>query len=433
LDTKYMLVKTLFDYLRKSDLYYCIIGKPVHEKTESVNDIDLILSSASISKLETLLKKLAQDVGARILKNERYGFLSYHLILADTNKMTILKIDVWTKLHWKGLDWLRVDDVLKNRNKVNGVYFVSPVDLGVIWIVKELLHNETIRPHHHESLQGLVSLYSEEIHNICSHYFGKKATSLMLYMVNSNKDTSMKWIKLSFVIKQFCGNPIRTIVTFMSYLLKSLKPRGIFIVLLGPDGSGKTTLAKAAMQTLGKDVFRGTHYIHGRFGLIPRLGKFRRKKGRHKSGDNGFHKPHSRLRAIGYILYYIVDYAIAKPYLFWLRLKGKFVVADRYYYDYLLQPQWSRLPVEVFWFLYPLVPKPDLVVCLECPPQTIYDRKPELSIQEISRQQERSREIRQRLPNAITIRTDVDVEEANVKLCTNVLERLGAEVKLDEE
>jgi thymidylate kinase len=86
------------------------------------------------------------------------------------------------------------------------------------------------------------------------------------------------------------------------------------------------------------------------------------------------------------IFYYSLEYFLGFFLIKIQRRKYDLVVFDRYYYDYIIQPGPFTTDSLFFKALLIGIPKPDIVVFLKSPAEIIYHRKPELSIQEISRQ-----------------------------------------------
>ena len=68
--------------------------------------------------------------------------------------------------------------------------------------------------------------------------------------------------------------------------------------------------------------------------------------------------------------------------------KSKIFIFDRYYYDYYIDPKRAKinLPIWILKIGEVFVPKPDLILCLGGNPQKIYERKPETSLEEVTRQ-----------------------------------------------
>jgi hypothetical protein len=97
------------------------------------------------------------------------------------------------------------------------------------------------------------------------------------------------------------------------------------------------------------------------------------------------------------LAYYWLDFLLGT----WVRVvpvraRGGLVILERGWWDYAVDPRRYRLTVsqKVVRFLGRLLPQPDLVIILEAEPKTLHLRKRELSIEELSNQMERWRELK---------------------------------------
>jgi energy-coupling factor transporter ATP-binding protein EcfA2 len=170
-------------------------------------------------------------------------------------------------------------------------------------------------------------------------------------------------------------------------LNRLLLPTGCFIVLVGADGTGKSTLAQA-LHVLMKDSFRRSLAFHWRPGLLPRPGSLIGREGSDPQ------KPHARspygLMLSGALLgYYWLDSFLGG----WLRIlpfraRTGMITAERGWWDLAVDPRRYRLtsPPWLVRALGFLLLRPDLVLLLEAPPQAILERKSEISREELERQ-----------------------------------------------
>jgi len=208
----------------------------------------------------------------------------------------------------------------------------------------------------------------------------------------------------------------REIIRFLSVVLERQRlldladdrKRGAFVVLVGLDGSGKTTVART-LCCLGpaQETFSRIRYFH----WLPRLFKglyfplpdFQNTPRKPKRERSLVQSALSTTRLCKNLLWANL------AYLFCIRRlvrQGSLVVMDRYYYNYYLDP----VSVKYYgprWLLdlsRRLFPKPDLVVVLKTPTDTLLARKQELSPEEIVRQ----KNLLEQLPFAARHTLEVD-------------------------
>jgi thymidylate kinase len=160
-----------------------------------------------------------------------------------------------------------------------------------------------------------------------------------------------------------------------------------FIVVLGPDGSGKTSLRSSFKKLLLSECLELNEF-HWRPGIIPYKISY---SPRHASMKSDFGKPLSvrqRSRLVSTLLFLFIyfDFLLGSTLILSSKLRGKYVYYERYIYDVIIDQQRYGLDVgfKLRNLMCKLVIKPDLVVLLDGDPKIIHNRKPELTETEIS-------------------------------------------------
>jgi thymidylate kinase len=155
---------------------------------------------------------------------------------------------------------------------------------------------------------------------------------------------------------------------------------GCFLVIVGPDGVGKTTMAGALIE-----LYDGpTVYFHFRPPLQPPIAAVplaQTPPPPRKKREPGW-------RALGWAR---LAYNLLRFWVGYLRTvrpalrRGALVVGDRYAYGYLVQPRALRFygPEGLARAVLRWLPRPDLVVNLTAPAEIIHGRKQELTLLEI--------------------------------------------------
>jgi thymidylate kinase len=175
------------------------------------------------------------------------------------------------------------------------------------------------------------------------------------------------------------------------------------VVILGPDGSGKTTVAEgvaAALRSVGVPAER-VYMGAGTPGLPTRRLRQalrRRRPGGPRLLDAG--RPHR----VAELAHTWADFVWRDRTQLQPRLRhGATVLCDRYAYD---MATWNvpRLPERrLLWLLLRLVRRPHRTIVLEAPAETIRERRDELSVAEIHRQHRRLAMLAERMPGAVRL------------------------------
>lgn len=167
---------------------------------------------------------------------------------------------------------------------------------------------------------------------------------------------------------------------------------GMFVVLVGPDGSGKSTVSEALMARL-HDQFPEAWRFHWRPGLLPKLGRPTRGACSESSNQGGGSPPHSSkytgIISLARFAYYWIDFIVG----YWgkivpRKLRRQLIIGERYYMDVIVHPEryGFDLPRWLLRLARAGIPSPDLVVLLRAEPKVVYSRKPELSLHCIAQQ-----------------------------------------------
>ena len=196
-----------------------------------------------------------------------------------------------------------------------------------------------------------------------------------------------------------------------------MKKKKYVIVFLGTDGSGKSTVIEKLKPFLIEKMEYVIRYEHLRPNYIPSLGVTlgkRTKEEERKCGPST--NPHAQqpsgfFGSLIRLSYYMIDYTygyFVKVY----RSKHIIWIFDRYYYDYFIDQKRARLvlPTWIFKLYGIFIPKPDLIICLGGNPEKIYTRKPETSLQEVTRQVKELKSICEQLKNAYWVDTTIPLE-----------------------
>ena len=165
-------------------------------------------------------------------------------------------------------------------------------------------------------------------------------------------------------------------------------------MVVGPDGAGKTSLARALLRRSDVDGA----YFH----FTPALRTPRLADEPPEHEDLVEKQRGSGSRLLGVLR---IGRNLARAWLGYLLVirpavrSGKVVVGDRWLYGYVAQPRALRFhgPSWIARLVLKMLPRPDLVILLDAPPEAIHERKPELTPNEIRDEVARWRSIDQRM------------------------------------
>ena len=204
----------------------------------------------------------------------------------------------------------------------------------------------------------------------------------------------------------------------LGYVRKWLVPSGVFLVVLGPDGVGKSTTIRYLQLELEK-LYGVCRTERWRPGLIRKV-----------APDTGHRIPHAKIprspissivSLLGLALDFSVGYVIsAHPAM----ARSEVVIFDRYFHDLLIDPRRYRYagPMLLPQLLSRWIPpRGAIFVVLDAEEDLILNRKRELPLDELRRQRLAYKEFAARMPQSILIRTDKPVADVVSEIIGNVI------------
>ena len=166
------------------------------------------------------------------------------------------------------------------------------------------------------------------------------------------------------------------------------QPTGLVVLLVGPDGAGKSSVANALADACGQ-LFRRSLRVHFRPGVLPRPSALARRPDALDSNRPHSRAPHGQLLSLALLTYHWLDallgYAVrVAP----VRARTGLVVVERGFADIAVDPTRYRLQVSpaLVRGLARLLPRPDVTMILDAEPEAITARKAELEQVEVRRQ-----------------------------------------------
>lgn len=374
------------------------------------HDVDICLEDRGYGKLKRTIEDVAQQTGWRIFRMCRKSIYRPFLLLKvnERGAFKFIQLDLFLGEVLKGIPVRRTfREVLKLRwLNEKGIWCANFGYVGVCILLKEIVQNgclgsESRERQVYESVSKDPVSFRQLLH--------KELCDELLVDNICECCTTKNWRKLESLRGDIQSRMpklrLRNISKFIGWGFSSLKVRlcpffRFFIVLVGPDGCGKTTIADAVEKYMDCNPFSQTYRLHSNFGFLPRLrdiySKLARLFGKQvvfaaepQPGTRhmGMQRPLSALRATFYVTYYAFDLMLSRIRIFRMYPYFTMILADRYYYDYYYMRGYMKCPSWYKRMLEWIIPKPDMILFLNRDAEKIYSQKPELSVDEIKRQQ----------------------------------------------
>jgi len=414
------LLHDLFAELESRGVAYVVIHGREKIRRGRLSDVDMAFDRCPTEVIPAIIEEFQADRDLLLVQQLHYDVPHcYYFVIAIKTAAGIEYLQLDCIYDTSGLNryWIKSSDLIANRRRDKGIWAPSPqLELQYLLIKKALKGSmsdaafEWIQRHNSYELGNLDRQERDQGRDI------RRIFREILDAKNSEQATAgLKAVRRRLRRKTLLA-PVRLAARVLLQLTRILKrsrqKTGIFVVLLGTDGAGKSTLATAICDGCGRG-FRRIWRFHWRPHVFPKLGR---------GNAGGTAAPQAPAVSSKYgpavsfarFGYYWLDFVIGGWVLVgvWLRRSG-LVLAERYYFDFLVHPARYAfsLPPWVFWVGALAVRKPDLAVLLTGDPQAIWKRKQELPLDEVKRQIGAYHELASRMPRALVVNTDIGVSQ----------------------
>lgn len=373
-------------------------------------DVDIIVEPSKLKRAKQILKSVYEKNGLIYYDEAVFDRLNcMHGMGIENN--TGIHIDLIGGYLVRGYEIYSFEELYAHTKWYNGFCVLDEFFDGIMLLIYKQFgygkpkFKEKYQEVIYDTYQKYPKAFEDELARVTSEELSESIISSIknkdFESVLKNSEELNRQLKCFAKKKAF----IKTIVRRIRFLWNRLD-RAVFryrkytraFAVLAPDGTGKTTFLEALIKELNYYYVSGEndgkfHVYHFRPTVLPNLGAVGEKAGvmeQDKDWTNPHrNKPANPISSLIRIAYYTMDYIIG-----WQKCVRKdvhydrFSIFDRYSYDFIVDPLRTKLglPKWVRKFFVRLTPQPKIVFVLKADPDIIYERKQELTKEEITRQ-----------------------------------------------
>jgi thymidylate kinase len=399
------LIASTLELLERAGIPYCVLHGSEEMGNELAGDVDVAIRPQDFGLVEKLLYSQQEPFCVQLLQHTSTGFY-FVLAAPDTQTIRFLRLDLATDYRRNGRLFMKSTELLADRQLKDGIWISSPAAEFRYLLVKKVLKG-AIPSSQQQRLRILAQQLGPEAETLTARFFGNgRAEAILSWLGRGDWITlegNLPSLRRTLRQATFRQDPL----VFFRYWLPDLRriwrrwrlPTGLFIAVLGPDGSGKSALIDRLPAIL-KNAFRRSDAFHLRPRLMPAAGS------RGPVSEPHAKQPRGRLLSILKLIYLTLDYSFG--YLLRVRpllVRSSLVLFDRYFHDFLVDPIRYRFggPSWVLRLAGRFVAKPDLFLILDVPEQELLARKQEVPLAEAKRQRAAYRNLAAELPNAVLL------------------------------
>jgi thymidylate kinase len=428
------LLRAVLKALDASGCRYALIHAERDLDAAVSSDVDIAFDGIPHEILIPIVRKLSTTYGTRLIQCLHYeiphGY--YYVLSVAGARCRFLHLDcLYDPL---GVNRYRLPTSFLLEGAVAGPWAKQTCkERMAIYLLMKRAIKSNAPPGALAVLRGCFSDASDALWSDVRRWFGPRARSLIAQLLEaeSAERTAVVLARLrasadrSFRRK----HPLRYLLSLSMNVIRKgrrfVQPTGLFVVVVGPDGVGKSTVTELVMSQLAR-AFRRTWRFHWRPGLLPKLGRTGRANEGHETAEAPPELSKYRgVVSLARFLYYGLDFVAG----YWLSIYPRkaqttLVLGERYFPDVLVHPQryGFAVPRWLIRLAAAFVPSPDLLVFLRADPEVIYARKPELSPSALAIQLASYEDEIKHWGKAVTITTEGGADAVAGRVCDLILD-----------
>lgn len=433
----------LFQQLNDSAIPYCVL-RNYNTLPYSLggSDIDLLVSGDSLATVFDIVNKLAHMHGGRCISYFKVMGIICRFCGKDKKNRTWwgVPIDIFPFVGLRQKEHFDAESVLSNSLVYRNIRVASPDDAAIIAFLKECVAHGRSRKNYEKEAATAYASNRSRYKKRFEKYFGTRmARQWSKYLLCGGDAKTLRQISrraryalsVKAILRKPLGSMQNTFVCIWRRYSRLFHPPGFAVVVMGTDGSGKSTIIESIRPVIETALHSKVFYEHMRPNLLLSLARlFGRPVNKGPTTDPHAGKPSGLLCSLIRLSYYSTDYVIG----YWLKVFPALVkwpcmyLFDRYYYDYLIDPYRGRikLPKWIIAFVGLFIPRPDIILCLDADPEVIHARKPELPLEEVKRQIDALRQFCDKNKRAVWIDTGCSIEKSVDQALEAITSRMAA-------
>jgi thymidylate kinase len=376
------MIRTFIKYLDKNSIKYAVTNgyEDLLRNILLEHDVDILFKKKDFLIIEEILENFCEINGFQIVQIYHQEVYAKNIFIYNSKTQELLSLDIYGKLHKNNFVYFTEEEIFNNIITYKDINILVPYQEFTHYLLKKISKNELKK----EVFNYLKKIFYKDSLN-CSTVLEDHLIETGKIIVESFKNNDFSTLlkeqnNILLDIKTSSPSILYWLQDKVRFFKRIFMPTGISIAFLGPDGSGKTTIIDSLL--VAHLPFRRVDYFH----LKPIYTS--NKTNTITSNPHEF-KPYNSIKSYIKLMYFFCQYNLG-----WiknivpLKIRSSFIIFDRYFDDLIVDSKRYRYGGGSFAakFCSAFIKKPSLYFVLITDAKIIYQRKQEVSFEELENQ-----------------------------------------------
>jgi len=385
--------------LEQASIDWCVPhGYATYPEDVDPNDVDMVVRPESVHDVPRVIARLPGMHLVQFRIHNGGTAIRYDVVSHTPERIPVLLgIDVFSDIRDLGTVLMGSEEFFAGRRRFKEVFWIPQpsVEFGH-YLLKKLgksahFGGDALDGEHEVCLSALYSEDPMGCRRQLARFFPKAEAELIAEAAEHRRWDAVRAqiasLRRAAARKLRLAQPRDLLRYWAGDLLKGirrvLQPTGVMVAFLGLDGSGKSAVIERIMETLGHQAFQSEKRYHVR----PHLGVPESDELPPITGQ--YEPPRGLILSLAKLGLWWLDYSVGYLVdIFPSLVRSTLVLFDRNYDDLLVDPRRYRFggPMALARAAGRCLPRPDLVILLDAPPELLCTRKPGVDLEEATRQ-----------------------------------------------